>query len=116
MLVAAIRRRNDLFDHEESRYYTTNAVRTKRYSSDGVSTVGVAELVFTLQLSLANQNASCDKLILNAQLLLEGESSTTTTELLLFAPARTMAYIGYIEHPLGVQLKPIEASSSTTQA
>lgn len=111
LMLAAIHRSNDKFDHEESRYYSTGLEVRQRYNSDGVSVVGGATPVFSLSLQLSNRDITCDKLTLSAELTVADQTSQTQNDLPVFAPPNTMVHLGFVEDPGGVQLKMIASDS-----
>jgi Heterokaryon incompatibility protein (HET) len=118
MLLAAIHRSNNQFDHEESRYHSTGQRERLQYDSDGIpfDSDGLSlehnfSSAFRLSLQLSNSNMTCENITLNATLTLDEQTSTTQSKVRVFALLNTMVYLGFIESPSGVQLKSIPPDS-----
>jgi len=108
MLLAAIFRSNNQFDHEEFTFYSTDRITQNRDNLDGTFIPKGPSGVFDLSIKLSNANVTCDKVIVSAAFALGGNARRITqNELLVFAPSLTQVHLGYVEDPGGVQLKSI---------
>jgi hypothetical protein len=115
-LLSAVRRANDQFEHE-SKFYAAKYKKRHRdrcgnlVSSSPRHLYDTETSVFSLSIALSKKGSevACENISVRTTLKfsLDDQKVTTESEVHVFAPLNTMAYLGVVEDPDGVQLKPI---------